>query len=1227
MKNYRQKIYLAFFFLVVLGFGCSNYNHVQQEFLKNNSYQLFEYFFSQDYSVDSTDNQIVKKNNLFSGTPYISNIKSKGLENNRTSAIIQDNENMMLFTNRKGVSTYDGTQWGLVKTFSTPNCFMKIPHSEKILLGCNNDFGFLEKNEKGIYTYSSLAEKLEQIGNISNIQLTDSAAYFYSSKSLNQVLLSDFENIKQWTANDATNFTGIVGVKNKIFVNLSGEGLHLLENETIKPFIYKDSLRLEGEVEPLLNDSIQVLLEEYDFLSEHKILFSIHFLENLSLFGTNRNELILFDGFNFFEYKSEVSDFLEDNVLLNAIELSDNQIVVSTLTGGSVIIEKQTGKIVSTINYQTGLPDDEIFAMGVDYSHGLWLAHEFGVSRVNTKLPVEVFNSYPGLQGKLFSVANFDSTMYVATSKGLFFLSEIKDYKEIEVLVQIPKKIEQEVIPTEIQPTINYRKKDSVVVKKEKITVKKEEKKGWFARWSEKRRKKREAKERQERLEREKREKQKKEKQVFEKNKKEGAERIEISNLKTDSISSQLIIAPPTVHKKKKKKSKFDYVSHKSYVVQSIGNMYRKLEGIDEKCKEIINFKNQLIVATNVGLYAVQKQKAELILANEYINAIALVENEDYLLTATMSGIYKLSLRDNKWQVAKLLGIDEPIYSVVKDEDFIWAGGENLLYKVETESLFNVVDIQKYNIENVEIEAVIVRKVNGKICLLQSGSTYIFDEKENKLKLSISFNSATKKQQVLTHDSLTWVKYDNKWAVMNQAGEYNYLSKLFFNMFDDIRNISVDSDKNLWVIDGNNKLYKILSAKQQLNFSENFDVFIQGVSNLSGLFFSLKKLELKFDDNSLNFSITAPFFVKENSTHYQYLVENFTKEWSEWTNNPTIKFAYIPPGDYVLKVRAKNIFDKISPEKEFSFRIKPPFYLSWWFALLVISAITGLVYWIVKLRERKLQREKHILEEKVKIRTAEIARQKEQITSSINYARHIQQAALPPEEIMATTLPEHFVFYKPRDIVSGDFYWLKREREKIVLAVADCTGHGVPGAFLSMLGISQLNDVVKRVKTLKANEILNSLRDNFIRILHQEKGDQTKDGMDISLCVFDFQNKRMQFAGAHNPIYIIRDGNLKTYDADRMPIGFAISKNQTFTNYEFELKKDDTIYMFTDGYLDQFGGDKKRKFMRTNFKKLLLSIYDKPMQKQQQLMETAFDKWKGENKQVDDVLVMGLRVS
>jgi serine phosphatase RsbU (regulator of sigma subunit) len=304
-----------------------------------------------------------------------------------------------------------------------------------------------------------------------------------------------------------------------------------------------------------------------------------------------------------------------------------------------------------------------------------------------------------------------------------------------------------------------------------------------------------------------------------------------------------------------------------------------------------------------------------------------------------------------------------------------------------------------------------------------------------------------------------------------------------------------------------------------------------------------------------------------------------------------------------------------------------------------IDILNSLAVFVNIALENALMYEK--VEQKVIERTAQVVKQKEEleeknkdITDSINYAKRIQEALLPSMEMRKKLFPEAFVLYQPRDIVSGDFYWYAEKNGKRLIAAVDCTGHGVPGAFMSMIGNSFLNEIVNERALTRPGLILDKLRNLVIRALKQSDAENgANDGMDISLlCLSETKSAdgsikiKADWSGANNPLWLMRNGNCIEYKADKRPISFSRGQEIPFTNHGIELEAGDTLYIFTDGFADQFGGEKGKKFKYKQLQQVLISIQHEPMQKQEQILADTFRKWKGSLEQVDDVLVIGVRV-
>ncbi|MBI9068394.1 MAG: SpoIIE family protein phosphatase [Salinivirgaceae bacterium] len=257
----------------------------------------------------------------------------------------------------------------------------------------------------------------------------------------------------------------------------------------------------------------------------------------------------------------------------------------------------------------------------------------------------------------------------------------------------------------------------------------------------------------------------------------------------------------------------------------------------------------------------------------------------------------------------------------------------------------------------------------------------------------------------------------------------------------------------------------------------------------------------------------------------------------------------------------------------------------------------------------------------------EISAQRKHIMDSIVYAKRIQNAILPAQQVIDKLVPNNFVLYKPKDIVSGDFYWIEKTTNKSIIAAVDCTGHGVPGAFMSIIGSNQLDYAVRTKKAKHAGEILDALNEGVDLALRQQTEHKNiRDGMDISICVIDYKTMEVEYAGAYNPLYLIRNGEMTVYKADKFAIGtYSDYPDKRYTNNVIKVEKDDIIYIFSDGFADQFGGPKGRKYMYKRFREYLLEISPLDMKKQYELLEKENLEWQGTESQVDDIIIIGIK--
>jgi serine phosphatase RsbU (regulator of sigma subunit) len=464
--------------------------------------------------------------------------------------------------------------------------------------------------------------------------------------------------------------------------------------------------------------------------------------------------------------------------------------------------------------------------------------------------------------------------------------------------------------------------------------------------------------------------------------------------------------------------------------------------------------------------------------------------------------------------------------------------------------------------------------------------------------------------------------------VQSENKIYTYTRKIGFTGIETKNNASYKDNKgNLWfgTINGAIKYSPVLSRKCPVEpLTHIINMTVNGFEKDM-----VDGLKLGHNQNSIVFNYHSICLTNPEAVRYKIMLDGLESDWQDVADQTTINYRSLPPNKYVFRVIAKNSADVWNSEPiEYEFEILAPFYQRAWFIITAsLLIITGIIMFI-KIRERNLIREKRILETKVKERTLalseaneELAIKNKDITDSIRYAKRIQFAILPPDIPFEDT----FILFKPKDIVSGDFYWLTSQANKEFFAAVDCTGHGVPGAFMSFIGYTSLNKIVIEHGIHEPAEILNHLNEEVAIALRQKGEETVADGMDLALVSYAPESRELQYAGAFNPLIIINDGEINEIKANRFAIGRSTEKEMKFTNHKIKIRKGDTIYLYSDGYSDQFGGEEGKKFKTQNLKSLLVAISSKSMEEQRVILEDTYEKWRGNHEQIDDILIVGRR--
>lgn len=712
---------------------------------------------------------------------------------------------------------------------------------------------------------------------------------------------------------------------------------------------------------------------------------------------------------------------------------------------------------------------------------------------------------------------------------------------------------------------------------------------------------------------------------------------------------------------------------------------YSKNDGFSYQIKEIVFDKKERMwfstVVDGVGIYDTQLNCCFYIRKSDglkpfYVNSI-LSDSRGGMWCVGAGGI-SYYLNDSIYNYGEKQGfINNEIWSACVDtKDNLWLG-----YRVGGLAMFNGKDITNYSFKDapdIRINSIIESKVGQMVFATEDNGLVIFNGKY--------FVNLTEDEGLPSNTikSLIKDKYDNIWLGTSQG-----LSKLNSNYLDLIEektdeplfiNYSyqdgfisdectkggfVDAQNNLWLgtskgviklndtrlafdsispsvllkkveLFGDNIPWHILYNKPDTSFVLSNGIEAKGIqfSGLSTNYLVPEKLVLPYYLNSLSFTCIGVNKKLNKKVGYSYKLVGYDQNWNRITDENKIAYSNLKPGDYILKIKVFNNDGVSTQELEYSFTITPPWWQTWWFRTLAALVLIGTIIFYIKWRERSLKARQKELEVKIDEATFEIKEQKhlieekhKEITDSINYAERIQRSFLATKKHLDQNLDEYFIMFKPKDVVSGDFYWSATlNNGMFALVTADSTGHGVPGAIMSLLNITSLEKAIE--SNTEPHQILNATRNIIIqRLKNDGSEDGGKDGMDCSLCVYDLKNNQLHMAAAHNPVWIVRGNEVIEVKPDKMPVGKHDRQDVSFTIHRLELQIGDVIYTLTDGFPDQFGGEKGKKFMSKNLRELLAKNAHLPMHEQKQILEETFSNWSANLEQVDDVTVIGIRIS
>lgn len=1108
--------------------------------------------------------------------------------------IVQDKRGVMYFANNGGVLEYDGVSWRLIRL--PDNSIVKslaIDENGRIFVGALNELGYLAPDSSGYLSYFSLTKHVPDSARnfefIWKVFSSNKGIFFQSSEFL---FLWNGETMKHWKPESIIVSNGSYLINGKLYLCLLKKGLYILNGDDIVPVIDGEEFSDKPIADMVLmeNDKILVATKNHGVY----LITSDGLSDNYSSgLNNKKNSEKFLNGKSFYGVFSENTDhFLKEKAIFNVIKINDDLFAFGTQGDGLVIVHKD-GYIVQNITKENGLQDNIIRFQFIDSHGNLWIALDNGIAKIEINSPITFFTDKSGIKGTVEAISRFNETLYVGTHSGIYYLSNKKN-----------------------------------------------------------------------------------------------------SNNENAPISKFVPVPGPSM-----------------------------------ECWDMITFKkgnfSALIAGLNDGVFEVKRDNSmSLISKCSPWTLFQSKKDPSRLYIGLDDGLMSVYYDNGKWiNEGPIKGISELVFNIAEDEEGnLWLGTQkqgviklNFYMSEEFSELIGRKRIQRdikifrYNTQDglPEGDFIAIKEKKSPVLFGTDEGIFRFDKKnEHFFQDSIILKNINRQGRGIHRFNKDGK--GNLWMVNYQGSEFEVgfakflsdsdiiwnstpfveISKgVIHSMYHDDRGITwLGGVDGLFKYDSNiekdyTKTYNSLIRKVTLG--EDSTIFKGTNFDDNGLV-SLPqpvwfKNTLTHGNNSITFEFAAQSYENEAATLYTRYLEGFDKNWSEWKPETKAVYTNLHEGTYVFRVKAKNLYKTISTEANYEFTILPPWYRTIWAYILYVLLFFGILYAGIKMNIRRLEAKNQELEIIVADRTKEVVRQKEviehknrDIMDSINYAQGIQQAILPPDEKFKNYLPDSFILFMPRDVVSGDFYWMEvvengSSKPAVLFSVCDCTGHGVPGGFVSMVGQNGLRRAVNEQGLAKPAEILDS-----VSLIVEEafrKG-KRKDGMDSIVCSLiksekDNTGTILEYSAANNPLYLVRkkengllneivpvlrissielnkeehtiqeksiEPDIETdshylfhLDPDKQPVG-AYDYRKPFSNHHFVLKQGDTIYLSSDGFRDQFGGSKGKKYMAKNFKQLLVSIQNQTMDEQQFFLQKNIQDWMGNEEQNDDICVIGVRV-
>lgn len=815
--------------------------------------------------------------NLFSqsGDYYYSHYSPENEHiENENFAILQDNNGQMFFANSKGLLKFDGKFWTLIQTPSTVLSLEKDPTKGKIYIGCLDDFGSLEINNTGQEFYKSFYNAGETYLSFSKIILLNNNVYFKGDGCLFEYSTEKQKITQTWKSDSKLKIDFAFKNQNKLYINDKNQGVFVLRDNKFNAF---PSILAPNE----------------------KIVFCTN-----GYIGTTENKLYYFNGQDFQILKTEADNYLSKSVINDGLIVDDYTLAISTNKGGCIFINTKTYKTTYIFNYFNGLPDDEVFAIAKDFQNGVWIAHEYGFTRIDLKIPFRNYSNYLGLEGHIEAAVRYNNALYVATSEGVYYLSEIKNSSEVMALIKKSNNLKDE-------KSENKEGKLNVFFRKQKQKF--EKIKSIFK---------------------------------FGKRKKEPeAEQEEVSKEKAKTVAKSKSPSKPKQETKA-------VSSNENITIQSIKFSFKKIKGIDAKCRQLLLNNNQLLVASNNGIFQIDKEIATKI-SGEPISYLYLSNDKQSLYASTeLNAILKFSLIDNKWKLTNsIFDFIEEVYKITEDDQKnIWLSSHNAVYQILANDLSTLLIKDTIKIKNPFSDEINLINYKSKIYIVVSNIIYSYDITTKKLiqQNDTSLMSSKFERMIQSENNKIWYYTDKTWKYFSEKISNNR-NFAFLSIIKDVQDIFIDeNNKYCLIITKNNQLYSFDISNQNLDIPTS-NLFLRSVNDDQGNYLSIQSFEIDEDKSFLTFHFINAEYLDNSSLEYQYILVGKMDEWSDWSYENRIPFSSLTNGNYELKVRTRNALNQINESQSIQFVVNPPYWQQWWFYLiemLFFGTLLGVSIWI-----------------------------------------------------------------------------------------------------------------------------------------------------------------------------------------------------------------------------------------------------------------------------------------